>query len=60
VAVPKRKMSKARTGRRKAQWKLEAPPIVECPRCHEPKAPHRACPSCGYYRTRQVIKTETD
>ena len=26
----------------------------ECPHCHEPKPPHRACPHCGYYRGRQV------
>ena len=25
-----------------------------CPQCHEPKAPHRICPHCGYYRQRQV------
>ena len=26
----------------------------ECPQCHEPKAPHRVCTNCGYYRGRQA------
>lgn len=37
MAVPKRKMSKARRDRRRANWKLEAPGYVACPQCHEPK-----------------------
>lgn len=31
MAVPKRKMSKARRDRRRANWKLEAPGYVACP-----------------------------
>ena len=30
MAVPKRKMSKARRDRRRANWKLEAPGYVAC------------------------------
>ena len=29
-----------------------------CPNCGEVKLPHRVCPSCGYYRKREVIETE--
>ena len=43
MAVPKRKMSKARRDRRRANWKLEAPGYVACPQCHEPKMPHHVC-----------------
>ena len=35
MAVPKRKMSKARRDRRRANWKLSVPGMVECPQCHE-------------------------
>ena len=49
MAVPKRKMSKARRDSRRANWKLEAPGFVSCPQCHEPKMPHHVCTECGYY-----------
>ena len=55
MAVPKRKMSKARRDRRRANWKLSVPGMVECPQCHEMKMPHRVCPECGYYNGKQVI-----
>lgn len=56
MAVPKRKMSKARRDKRRANWKLTAPGLVECPQCHEPKMPHRVCAHCGTYKGVQVIK----
>lgn len=37
MAVPKRRLSKCRRDRRRANWKLEAPGYVACPQCHEPK-----------------------
>ena len=55
MAVPKRKMSKARRDRRRANWKLSVPGMVECPQCHEMKMPHRVCPECGSYNGKQVI-----
>lgn len=58
MAVPKRKMSKARRDRRRANWKLEAPGYVACPQCHEPKMPHHVCTECGYYDGKEVIVSE--
>ncbi len=59
MAVPKRKVSKARRDkRRSSHWKLEAPGIVTCPQCGGYHLPHRACKSCGYYKGREVIKVE--
>ncbi|MBR4642256.1 MAG: 50S ribosomal protein L32 [Selenomonadaceae bacterium] len=58
MAAPKRKLSKSRRDRRRANWKLEAPNYVKCPRCHEPKLPHHVCPECGYYDGRAVIETD--
>ena len=49
MANPKRKWSKARTGKRRSQWKLSVPNLVHCPQCHELKLPHRVCRACGYY-----------
>ena len=57
MAVPKRKVSKARRDKRRSSvWKLDAPALVECPLCHEKKAPHRICPSCGYYNGEEILR----
>lgn len=59
MAVPKRKVSKARRDKRRSSvWKLEAPNLVTCPQCHEFKMPHRVCRHCGYYDGKQIIKKE--
>ncbi|MBO4594287.1 MAG: 50S ribosomal protein L32 [Clostridia bacterium] len=55
MAVQKSKTSKQRTNTRYAQWKLEAVNLVECPQCHELKAPHKVCKKCGYYDGKMVI-----
>ena len=57
MAVPKRKMSRANTRARRAQWKASAPTLVPCPNraCGQPKPPHVACPNCGQYAGRQVL-----
>ncbi len=53
---PKRRHSKARRDKRRAHDALARPAISNCPNCGEVKLPHRACPSCGQYRGRQVIE----
>lgn len=59
MAVPKRKVSKARRDKRRSNvWKLEAPAIQKCPQCGEYKRAHRLCSNCGYYNGREVIKQE--
>lgn len=56
MAVPKRKVSRARRDKRRGQvWKLEAPALSRCTNCGELKAPHRVCGNCGYYKGREVI-----
>lgn len=54
MAVPKRKTSKSRRDKRRAQHRIEAPRVNECPVCHQPKRPHRVCPTCKTYRGREI------
>ena len=56
MGVPKRRVSHARQGDRRAHQALSLPQLEECPHCHQPKRSHRACPNCGYYNGRPVIE----
>ena len=59
MAVPKRKVSKARRDKRRNNlWKMDAPSLRKCPQCGAYKRTHRLCPACGYYNGRQVVKVE--
>ena len=58
MAVPKFKVSKARTGQRRSQWKLTPLNLVACPQCHELKMPHRVCSECGYYGGKQIVNKD--
>lgn len=58
MAVPKKKISKARGGSRRAHQALVAPNLAVCPNCQEPRQSHRVCPKCGWYKNREVIPQE--
>ncbi|RMG58593.1 MAG: 50S ribosomal protein L32 [Deltaproteobacteria bacterium] len=60
MALPKRKVSRARRGNRRAHWKASSPARSLCPKCGEPKMPHRVCPACGYYKGIQVFEEEEE
>jgi large subunit ribosomal protein L32 len=56
MAVPKKKTSKMKQRQRRANHdKVSAPNLSQCSRCGEPKLPHRVCPSCGYYKNREIV-----
>ncbi len=54
--LPKRKFSWGRTHRRRAHDHLTPVKLVACDHCGAPKPPHIVCPSCGYYKGRQVVR----
>lgn len=58
MAVPKRKCSKSKIRTRRRYRKAAVTATKPCPQCGAPQRPHRVCPSCGYYRGRQVITVE--
>lgn len=54
MAVPKKKTSKARRDKRRAQTGIELVGLNLCPQCKRPRRPHRVCPTCGTYKGREV------
>jgi large subunit ribosomal protein L32 len=58
--LPKRKISKGRRDRRRAHDALKARNLVSCPNCGEMRLPHHVCPSCGFYKGREVVDVERE
>jgi len=57
MAVPKQRHNKSRRDRRRGgQKKLEAQQVAKCSNCEKPSLLHHACPHCGFYKGKQVVK----
>ena len=54
MPVPKTKSSRSRRDKRRANWKLTVPGLVECPQCHAMKKPHHVCPVCGSHNLTKI------
>ncbi len=57
-ALPKQRISRHRQGNRRRHDFITPPSLVACSTCREMKRSHHVCPSCGYYRGRQVLVIE--
>lgn len=60
MAVPKKAKSKAKRDSRRAHHFLSAKNLVNCPNCGEAKELHRICPSCGFYKGKEVLPLDED
>jgi large subunit ribosomal protein L32 len=58
MAVPKKRHSKSKVGRRRMHLYLKETPLVKCTNCGEMRLPHTVCPFCGFYKGREVLKIE--
>jgi len=57
MPVPKKRHSNIRQGKRRfSNYRLKETNLSKCPNCGAPNLPHQACPDCGQYEGRQVIK----
>ncbi|MCK4588706.1 50S ribosomal protein L32 [Candidatus Woesebacteria bacterium] len=50
MAVPKKKHTRSRSGKRRGPKKLKLPNLSPCPSCKKLRESHKACPHCGFYR----------
>jgi large subunit ribosomal protein L32 len=55
----KHRHSKERGRKRRTHYKAEAPSATKCGQCGKLILPHKVCPYCGYYGTRQIKRIET-
>lgn len=55
MAVPKKRHSKSKVGRRRLHLFLEKPDFIVCVKCGRLILPHIVCPFCGFYKGREVI-----
>ena len=60
MAVPKDRTSRSKRDKRRSHHALAMPARSLCPKCREPKAPHRVCPYCWTYRNREVIPADEE
>ena len=58
MALPKRKISKARRDRRRSHHALKPFHLVECPECGQMKRSHHVCLECGSYNGRQILGSD--
>jgi len=58
--LPKYKLSRARTRKRRSHHAYRPMNIVDCPRCNQPKLPHAACGNCGFVRPGLSIKVQEE
>ena len=60
MAVPKRRTSRARQGKRRSHQHITPIQVQYCNECNEPVLAHRVCPNCGFYQGREVVAKEQE
>ncbi len=58
MAVPKRRQSNSKTGKRRSHDHKQPKQTMSCPQCSTPVPSHTVCPKCGHYMGRKVVETE--
>jgi len=50
MGVPRKRHSRLRRDKARTHKKMKEMTFNLCPKCGEPKLPHRICPACGVYK----------
>jgi large subunit ribosomal protein L32 len=59
MALQTQRRTKSSKKRRASHFALKKTNFTTCSHCQKPVRPHYACPNCGYYKGREVVKIET-
>jgi len=66
MAVPKKKISITKKHIRTSAWRtnkikkiFKKLVLIKCENCWTLKRKHHVCPSCGYYRWKQILTIKT-
>jgi large subunit ribosomal protein L32 len=62
MALQKRRLGMSRVRHRRSSWaaSFKKPLVASCPKCGAPKAQHRVCLACGYYKDQKIIDVVTE
>ncbi|HBE66889.1 MAG TPA: 50S ribosomal protein L32 [Planctomycetaceae bacterium] len=60
MAVPKRKHSNSRSGKRRSHHRIKAKQTTFCPQCSISVPTHVVCPKCGHYMGRTVVEMDDE
>jgi large subunit ribosomal protein L32 len=59
MPVPKKRHSNIRQGKRRfSNYRLKGLDLSRCPQCGAATLPHHACPTCGNYNGKVVVKVK--
>ncbi|MFA5184818.1 MAG: 50S ribosomal protein L32 [Patescibacteria group bacterium] len=58
MANPKKQKTHAATHKGRSHLALKKIVLNKCPKCGQALKPHTACPSCGHYRGKEVVKVK--
>jgi len=56
TALPKRRISTHRQGKRRASQKLIPPKLIKCSHCEKLIISHQVCPYCGFYKGELIVE----
>ena len=52
---PKKHKTKGGRNRRRSHLALKKTTLVHCDHCSKMKLSHRVCPSCGFYKGKEIV-----
>lgn len=55
MPTPKKKTSRSVRGMRRSHDAMSATTVINCKNCGSLVKPHFVCPSCGYYKGREIV-----
>jgi large subunit ribosomal protein L32 len=59
MANPKKQKTHSSTHQGRSHLALKKIVLNKCPKCGHAVKPHTACPICGYYRDKEIVKIKS-